>query len=62
MKVTRFGWVGKTTKLRLIKDARGPYANFDVPECMSKRDKSLWFPKDWPPRKIRITVENVEET
>ena len=56
MKITRIGWVGKQTSLesviqRLIKS----YALAEF-----RGEEWEWPEQYWPPRKIRIIVEDVE--
>lgn len=60
MKISKIGWVGKTTKYWM-----------HVNECynfieihgisLAKGIKDNWPYKDWPPRKVRITVEDCKE-
>ena len=60
MKITRIGWVGKTQQPFLRE------SDFDTLELENvyykKCTKDDWGDlEDWPPRKVRITVEDVEK-
>jgi hypothetical protein len=57
MKITRIGWVGKTQK-PVIKF--GPCNNVDIYNIYDRGSKIDWPDKDWPPRKVRVTVEDVK--
>ena len=59
--VVRYGWIGKDDKLKnvIYKDEWGEYFIFDI--IPTKGYKLDWVEKEWPPRKVKITVELVEK-
>ena len=62
MKVTKIGWVGKTylSKDLLFKTEQGGVDYWDSVIQTTKGREVHWDDNDWPPRKVRITVEDVK--
>ena len=61
MKKTFTGWIGKTSN---IKDflARGFNDSFEIDDMYAtKGNKYDWGDDDWPPIKVKVTVETVEK-
>ncbi len=58
MKISRIGWVGKTMDFPVIWSSKGGY--FEVDGIYAKGKKKDWRPEDWPPRRVLVTVEDVE--
>jgi len=57
------GWTGKSEKLpqfisRIKKDG---FTQYDFVLEHSKGRKTQWSPTDWPPKRVRITVEEIDE-
>ncbi len=57
MKVTRIGWVGKTQDFPQLYMHDGVC---EIDTLWEKGKKEDWVPADWPPRKIRVTVEDIK--
>ena len=58
MKITRIGWVGKNQKLMFEPQWDGTIGLKQI--FPDKGNKYIWC-NDYPPRKVRITVEDVEK-
>lgn len=60
MKITRIGWVGKGYYTPVIvRDLVSDCAIIKY-VFLNKGRKDSWDKKYWPPKKVRITVEDVE--
>ena len=60
MKKTFIGWIGKD-KLNNIKTVR-VYGGYNIPDVYQKKGlKDYWNSDEWPPVKVKITVETVEK-
>ena len=66
MKKVMIGWIGKGNTQPMISE---PMEDFPkVKEVRldqvyeNKGVKSEWYEDDWPPRKIKITIEEIDET
>jgi len=62
MKVTRIGWIGRTQRPQITGDG-GPCLWIDT-QCghmiqKARGGKGAWHDIDWPPVKVRITVETI---
>ena len=58
MKITKIGWVGKSQGLpRIFRDYD---RSLNLEAIWSKGKRDDWIPEDWPPRKVRVTVEDFE--
>lgn len=57
MKITRIGWVAKKGKAKIVLEND----EFKLDGVFDLGHQCSWFPVDWPPRKVLITVEDVEE-
>lgn len=66
MKVTKTGWVPRSVKLRSCIREYKEWSGDDMSEisldCVfgDKGKKESWNKGDWPPWKVRITIEEVE--
>ena len=63
MKITRVGWIRKTDILNIHKEIDPYWENhqWGIPDIyIARLPKSSWDEEDWPPRKVLITVEDVE--
>jgi len=59
MKITKIGWVGKTMpNPEIWIDSND--GQFMVNGIFKKGKKDNWISEDWPPRKVRITVEDAD--
>ena len=56
------GWVGKDVNLNELcdEDVRCVYLMSPLHIVKTKGKKIDWFECEWPPKKIRITIEEVE--
>jgi hypothetical protein len=63
MKATRIGWVGKNAKLEVVRPCKGDFELDHVyiePIVYGSRGtRRDWGYNDWPPVKVRITIETV---
>ena len=61
MKATKIGWVGKSVDLNKIILCPGDYmSRMDLDLIYYARGKRYsWMDQDWPPRKVRVIVEEV---
>jgi len=58
-KITRIGWIPKTCKLS-IEFSQSDW-EWHIPEVFPKKGtKDNYYKEDWPPVKVRITVEEVK--
>ena len=64
MKISRIGWVGKTVKLKIVKEKGIEHEwthVFIEPTVFGKRGfKNDWHPSDWPPRKVEVIVRDAK--
>ena len=63
MKITRIGWTWKTENPHIaIKEDLFDNGELEIVGVYDKKgDYDSWHANDWPPRKVRITVEDVKE-
>lgn len=61
MKIERFGWVAKDTKKTDIICIRniGGFSEWELEVYCHKGKKETWRDEDWPPIKVKITIERV---
>jgi len=62
MKKIITGWIGQNRKLSEVLQYDYDYVDALKTTCRiskAKGKKSDWWPKSWPPKKIRITVEDI---
>jgi len=66
MKRVMIGWIGKENTQPMISKEMIDYPTVKevnlVDVYANKGVKSEWCENEWPPRKIKITIEEVEET
>ena len=55
--ITRTGWIGKDDRITLPVDDRGFIEIY--PTICSKKDNGFFNSTDYPPRKVRITIEEL---
>ena len=53
------GWLGKTTKLKSLLNVRKnhPETNYCFQLADTKGRKEEWAPEDWPPMKVKVTIQ-----
>mgnify|MGYP001248562930 FL=1 len=57
MKITKIGWIGKEQDFPRFQHENSMWI---IDTIWSKDTKDSWCPEDWPPRKVRITIEDAE--
>ena len=58
MKITKIGWMGKTEKPVFYV---GFSESLEIDKLFrTKGKREQWNKEDWPPRKVRITIETIE--
>ena len=58
MKISKIGWVGKSEKPELFIDEET--GSFQLYNIYNQGKRYDWHDDDWPPRKVKVTVEDVE--
>jgi len=65
MKVSLTGWAGKSCFDDLVDEMKSPYNEIDklvsIVLFKTRGVKDVWWNDDWPPVKVKITVEVLNE-
>lgn len=56
-KIVKKGWVGKDDKIKIV-DPKISCVPYTFPEIFARiESKDTWDTRDWPPRRVIVTIE-----
>lgn len=58
-KWSRVGWIGKSVTDGFARLPHWPKGDYDVSVAFVRGKKDDWCDGEWPPRKVRVTVEEI---
>ena len=56
-KIEKIGWIGKGDDVKDVIYSDNPFKEYDIIIQSGKMTKNYWTEADWPPKKVRITIE-----